>query len=115
MADAELVDIDKAKPLSALAMDVEWGEQQLKTMQPELREMAKQEAIRQMAQLDSQSTDQTTEGTRLVADCRAKTEGAQLEGELQSKGGRGPECVPKFIAKFEEKGSSAAWPRRQGT
>ena len=54
MADAELVDIDKAKPLSALAMDVEWGEQQLKTMQPELREMAKQEAIRQMAQLDSQ-------------------------------------------------------------
>ena len=34
VADAELVDIDKAKPLSALAMDVEWGEQQLSSTSP---------------------------------------------------------------------------------
>ena len=107
ISDAEIIDIGKAKPLAALAMDSEWGEEQLAKMTPALREVAQKEAIRQMSKVGHEFDQPAAEDARRVADCRQRSEKGKcdlLEVEREPKGGRGPQVPQDFIAKFETEG-----------
>ena len=64
ISDAEIIDIGKAKPLAALAMDSEWGEEQLAKMTPALREVAQKEAIRQMSKVGHEFDQPAAEDAR---------------------------------------------------